>query len=144
MGIILKGKVIIGRETLISNNAIIAIFGKDDYIGEVIAISHNKATNDMISGENNTEILFIPVTEVISNEYPVKRLVTILAQKTYFFKQESLLSAIKNHKGEKSANSYWRKLKKLILIPFLLTSTDKKWLNISMFQDLLYQGSSAS
>jgi len=60
-----------------------------------MAISHNKVTNDVISGENNMEILFIPVAEVISNEYLVKRLVTILAQKSLFLKQESLLSAIK-------------------------------------------------
>ena len=100
LGIILKGKVIIGKETSAGNKTIIAILGQDDFIGEVMAISHNRITNTVISGEDKTEIVFIPIGDIVSHDALTKNLLVILAKKAYFLNRRVYYLQLKTIRGK--------------------------------------------
>lgn len=100
IGIILSGKVIIGKETSTGNKTIIAVLTPDDFIGEVMAISHNKISNDVISGDHKTEILFIPVEAAVNNDKLSKNLLTILAKKAYFLNIRVYYLQLKTIRGK--------------------------------------------
>lgn len=84
LGIILEGKVIICKETGSGSKTMIALLDKDNFIGEVMAVSRNKITNTVISGENGTEILFIPVPEILRFKPLTDNLLVILARKAFY------------------------------------------------------------
>lgn len=100
IGIILSGKVIIGKETSTGNKTIIAVLEPDDFIGEVMAISHNKISNDVVSGDHKTQILFLPVDAVVNNVKLAKNLLTILAKKAYFLNMRVYYLQLKTIRGK--------------------------------------------
>ena len=84
LGIILEGKVIICKETGAGNKTMIALLDKGNFIGEVMAVSRNRITNTVIAGENGTEILFIPIPEILRYKSLTDNLIMILAKKAFY------------------------------------------------------------
>ena len=84
LGIILEGKVIICKETGAGNKTMIALLDKGNFIGEVMAVSRNRITNTVIAGENGTEILFIPIPEILNYKSLTDNLILILAKKAFY------------------------------------------------------------
>lgn len=100
MGIILKGRVMIGKETLSGNKTVIALLEANNYVGEVMAITHNKITNTVISYGEETQILFVPISELVAHPVLSRNMIQILAAKALYLNRRVYYLQLKTIRGK--------------------------------------------
>lgn len=100
MGIILKGRVLIGKETVSGNKTVIALLEPGSFLGEVMAITGNPITNTVISYSDETEILFLPVRSLMDDSRLAANLIQILAQKALYLNRRVYYLQLKTIRGK--------------------------------------------
>lgn len=100
MGIILKGRVLIGKETVSGNKTVIALLEPGSFLGEVMAITGNPITNTVISYSDETEILFLPVRSLMEDPKLAANLIQILAQKALYLNRRVYYLQLKTIRGK--------------------------------------------
>lgn len=102
LGIILKGKVLIAKETSGGNKTMIALLEENSMIGEVMAISNNKISNLVISSSDDTEIMFIPVRNIYKFNELKDNLIVLLAKKAFYMNKRVYYLQLKSIRGKLS------------------------------------------
>lgn len=102
LGIILKGKVLIAKETSGGNKTMIALLDENSMIGEVMAISNNKISNLVISSSDHTEIMFIPVRNIYKFNELKDNLIVLLAKKAFYMNKRVYYLQLKSIRGKLS------------------------------------------
>ena len=102
LGIIIRGKVLIAKETSGGNKTMIALLEQNDMIGEVMAISNNKISNLVISSTDDTEIMFIPIKNLYKFDQIKDNLIVLLAQKAFYMNKRVYYLQLKSIRGKLS------------------------------------------
>lgn len=102
LGIIIKGKVLIAKETSGGNKTMIALLEENGMIGEVMAISKNKISNLVISSSDNTEIMFIPIRNIFKFNELKDNLIVLLAKKAFYMNKRVYYLQLKSIRGKLS------------------------------------------
>ena len=102
LGIILKGKVLIAKETSGGNKTMIALLDENSMIGEVMAISNNKISNLVISSSDDTEIMFIPIRNIFKFNELKDNLIVLLAKKAFYMNKRVYYLQLKSIRGKLS------------------------------------------
>ncbi len=102
LGIILKGNVLIAKETSGGNKTMIALLEENSMIGEVMAISNNRISNLVISSSDNTEIIFIPIKNVYKFNELKDNLIVLLAKKAFYMNKRVYYLQLKSIRGKLS------------------------------------------
>lgn len=100
LGIILKGKVLIAKETSGGSKTMIALLSENAMIGEVMAISGNRISNLVISGSAGTEIMFIPIKKIMEFDELKNNLILMLAHKAFYMNKRVYYLQLKSIKGK--------------------------------------------
>lgn len=102
LGIIIKGKVLIAKETSGGNKTMIALLEENSMIGEVMAISKNKISNLVISSSDDTEIMFIPIRNILKFNELKDNLIVLLAKKAFYMNKRVYYLQLKSIRGKLS------------------------------------------
>lgn len=102
LGIIIKGKVLIAKETSAGNKTMIALLEENSMIGEVMAISNNRVSNLVISSSDDTEIMFIPIRNIYKFDELKNNLIVLLAKKAFYMNKRVYYLQIKSIRGKLS------------------------------------------
>ncbi|KAF0091207.1 MAG: transcriptional regulator crp/fnr family [Fusobacteria bacterium] len=102
LGIIIKGKVLIAKETSGGNKTMIALLEENSMIGEVMAISNNKISNLVISNSDETEIIFIPIRNIYKFNDLKDNLIVLLAKKAFYMNKRVYYLQLKSIRGKLS------------------------------------------
>ncbi len=102
LGIIIKGKVLIAKETSGGNKTMIALLDENSMIGEVMAISNNRISNLVISSSDHTEIMFIPIKTILMFDELKDNLIFLLANKAFYLNKRVYYLQLKSIKGKLS------------------------------------------
>lgn len=102
LGIILKGRVLIAKETSGGNKTMIALLEENSMIGEVMAISNNKISNLVISSSDDTEIMFIPIRNIFKFNELKDNLIVLLAKKAFYMNKRVYYLQLKSIRGKLS------------------------------------------
>jgi len=102
LGIILKGNVLIAKETSGGNKTMIALLDENSMIGEVMAISNNRISNLVISSSDDTEIMFIPIRNIYKFNELKDNLIVLLAKKAFYMNKRVYYLQLKSIRGKLS------------------------------------------
>lgn len=100
LGIVLKGKVLIGKETRSGNMTLIALLDPGSFIGEVMALTDNPISNLVTAYTEGTQILFLPVDAIMKEPALHRNLTLLVARKALYLNKRVYYLQLKSIQGK--------------------------------------------
>lgn len=100
LGIVLKGQVLIGKETRSGNLTLIALLDPGSLLGEVMALTNNPISNMVTANTEGTQILFLPVDAIMKEPKLHRNLTLLVARKALYLNKRVYYLQLKSIQGK--------------------------------------------